>query len=108
MVENKKQSIFSELIEKIPEKITTDFEIIATNTEKIPEKIRYRGERGPDKAPRIRNLNSLANLKQNRNKILVKTGSNDWIWILVGIAIAIAIGIILWKIYEWWEEKQDK
>ena len=115
MTAEKMAEFIVNLTEKIPadtEKIAPNTEKIETQIEKIPEimteKIRSRGQRRSDKARRNYNQTSLLNLKQYRNKAPVKTGSNNWIWILVGIAIAIAVGIILWKIYEWWKEKQDK
>jgi len=93
------------------EKIVPDIEKIATETEKtseiIPEKIRYRGQRGMDKAPRRYNKNSLRNLKQFKNTIPQKPDSNNWKWI-VGIVIAVVIAIIIWRIYVWWKEKQKE
>jgi len=94
------------------EKIATDIEKIETQTEKttekIPEKIRYRGQRGDDKVRRRYNQNSLKNLKQFKNTIPQKPDSNNWIWIVVGIAITVVLAIIIWRIYVWWKEKQDK
>ena len=94
------------------EKIIPDIEKIDTVTEKIteiiPEKIRCRGQRGMDKAPRRYNQNSLRNLRQFKNTIPQKPDSNNWIWIVVGIVIAVVIAIIMWRIYVWWKEKQEE
>jgi len=53
------------------EQMDSDTEKIEVSTEKIPEIIpeitRYRGQRGPDKAPRTINPNSLRNLKPFQN-----------------------------------------
>jgi len=73
----------------------------------IPGKIRYRGQRGPDKAPRRYNPITLRNLRQYRNTIPQKTASNNWIWIVIGIVIAIIIGIVVWRVYEWWKENRE-
>jgi len=73
----------------------------------IPRKIRYRGQRGPDKAPRRYNPITLRNLKQFQKTVPQKTGSNNWIWIVIAIIIAIIIGIVVWRIYEWWKENRE-
>ena len=110
--------ITTEKIENSSEKILSDTEKIAPATEKkgsqtekiaeiIPEKIRYRGQRGSDKTPRSFSPNSLRNLRQYRNGIPQKTGSNNWIWIVIGIVIAIIIGIVVWRVYEWWKENRE-
>ena len=88
-------------------KIAPDIEKIETQTEKIPEKIRYRGQRRADKAKRRYNQNSLWNLKQYQNHIPQKTDSNNWIWIVIGIVCVVVAVILIWKIYDWWKEKQD-
>jgi len=81
----------TELIQGTTEKMENSSEKILTDTEKIaeiiPEKIRYRGQRGADKTRRSFSLNSLRNLRQYRNGITQKTGSNNLIWIVVGIII---------------------
>ncbi len=108
----------TEKMENSSEKILPDIEKIATATEKkgsqtekiaeiIPEKIRYRGQRGADKTRRSFSPNSLRNLRQYRNGIPQKTGSNNWIWIVIGIVIAIIIGIVVWRVYEWWKENRE-
>jgi len=79
----------TEKMENSSEKILPDTEKIAPATEKkgsqtekiaeiIPEK-RYRGQRGADKTPRSFDPNSLRNLRQYRNGIPQKTGSNNLI-----------------------------
>jgi len=69
--------ITTEKMENSSEKILPDTEKIAPVTEKIaeiiPEKIRYRGQRGADKTPRSFSPNSLRNLRQYRNGITQKT-----------------------------------
>ncbi len=74
----------------------------------IPGKIRYRGQRGPDKAPRRYNPITLKNLKQFQNTIPQKTASNNWIWVVVGIVVAVVAAIITWRIYVWWKENRGK
>ncbi len=102
----------TELIQITTEKIENSSEKILPDTEKIagiiPEKIRYRGQRGADKTPRSFSPNSLRNLRQYRNGIPQKTGSNNWIWIVVGIVIAVIIGIVVWRVYEWWKENREE
>ena len=60
---SEKTNDFSETSTIDTEKIGSDTEKIEVNTEKIPEiipeKTRYRGQRGPDKAPRRINPKSL-------------------------------------------------
>ena len=101
----------TEKMENSSEKILPYTEKIAPATEKIaeiiPEKIRYRGQRGADKTRRSFSPNSLRNLRQYRNAIPQKTGSNNLIWIVVGIIIAIIIGIVVWRVYEWWKENRE-
>ena len=103
---------FSEISTIDTEKIGSDAEKIEVSTEKIPEIIpeitRYRGQRGPDKAPRSINPNSLRNLKPFQNIPMEQSNHSDkWIWVLVGIIIAVVLGILIWKIYDWWKEKQQ-
>jgi len=73
----------------------------------IPGKIRYRGQRGPDKAPRRYNPITLRNLKQFQKTVPQKTGSNNLIWIVIAIVIAIIIGIVVWRVYEWWKKNRE-
>jgi len=101
----------TEKMENSSKKILPDIEKKGSQTEKIaeiiPEKIRYRGQRGSDKTRRSFSPNSLRNLRQYRNGIPQKTGSNNWIWIVIGIVIAIIIGIVVWRVYEWWKENRE-
>ena len=95
------------------EKIGIDTEKIGHVAEKIPEiipeQIRYRGQRGPDKARRRINPNSLKNLIQYQNISMEKSNVSDkWIWIAIGILVAILVGILIWRIYERWKEKQEE
>lgn len=101
---------FAETSTEVTEKIGSGAEKIEVGTEKIPEIIpeikRYRGQRGPDKAGRSINVNSLRNLKPLQNATFEQTNASDkWIWIIIGI-IAVLVGILIWRIYEWWKEKQ--
>jgi len=63
----------TEQINPNSEKMSSETEKITSDTEKIPEiipeKIRHKGQRGPDKNKRRFNPNSLKNLMQNKNKI---------------------------------------
>jgi len=93
----------SEVVQEAAGKIDSQTEKIAGI---IPGKIRYRGQRGPDKAPRRYNPITLRNLKQFQNTIPQKTDSNNWIWVVVGILVAIILAIIVWRIYVW--RKKDK
>jgi len=110
---SEKKEFSSEKIVNSTEKIGLDAEKIEFTTEKIPEIIpeikRYRGQRGPDKARRRINLNSLRNLKPLQNATFEQTHDSDkWIWIIVGIVVAIIAIIVGWKIYERWKEKQEE
>jgi len=86
------------------EKIGTEFEKIGHGAEKIveiiPEQIRYRGQRGPDKSPRSYNPNSWGNLKQYQNIPAEKLKSNKWIWIILGIVLLIVGIIVAWLLYK--------
>ena len=102
-------SDFSKTSTNNAEKIASDTEKTEFNTEKIveiiAEKIKLKGQRGPDKGPRRYNSNSLRNLKQYQNIIAEETKtSNNGIWILL-VIIAVVIGILIWRIYEWLKEK---
>ena len=100
---------------ELPEKIGTNTEQIdkfpEIIPEKMPEKRRYRGQRGQDKAPRQLNYNSLMNLKPFKsNSVNLEKEtidgrlSNDEVRI-IGIALLIVTGVIvLWKIIEWLNE----
>jgi len=106
---SEKTNDFSETSTIDTEKIGSDTEKIEVNTEKIPEiipeKTRYRGQRGPDKAPRRINPKSLGNLKPFQNIPFEQTnGSNNLVWIIMGI-IALLVAIIIWRIYEWQKDK---
>ena len=99
---------FAETSTEVTEKIGSGAEKIEVGTEKIPEIKRYRGQRGPDKARRSINVNSLRNLKPLQNATFEQTNdSNKWIWIIIGIVIAVIAIIVGWKIYEWWKEKRQ-
>lgn len=97
------------ILAKIAEKIALDTEKTEFNTEKIveiiAEKIKLKGQRGPDKGPRRYNSNSLRNLKQYQNLIAEETEtSGNSIWVLIGIIISVLVGILIWRIYEWLKE----
>jgi len=96
----------SEKITSDTEKIDENSEKITSETEKIPKIIRYRGQRGPDKTRRIFNANSRSNLKQYQNVPVPKPNSDKWIWIVVGMVVAVIVGILIWRIHDWWKEKQ--
>ena len=102
--------------EFVSEQINDYTEIIGTNTEKIenfseiipekmPEKKRYRGQRGQDKVPRQLNYNSMMNLKPFKSNAVtleretaILGMSTDEVRI-IGIVLLLAIfGIIIWKI----------
>jgi len=101
----------TELIQVTTEKMENSSEKILPDTKKIaeiiPEKIRYRGQRGADKTRRSFSPNSLRNLRQYRNGIPQKTGSNNWIWIVIAIIIAIIIGIVVWRVHVWWKKNRE-
>lgn len=107
--------------ELISEQSNDSTEKIGTNTEqidnfseiipeKIPEKRRYRGQRGQDKAPRQLNYNSIMNLKPFKSKAVTieketSIGLSDDEVRIIGIVLLMAIfGIIVWKIIEWLKE----
>ncbi len=103
----------SENLTDKPEKIATNTEEIGSTTEKIPEiipeQMRHRGQRGPDKTPRSFNANSLRNLKQFKTAVPEKTeNSGKWNWLAAGIPLATILGIVLWRIYESRKEKQTR
>ncbi|MCH7969161.1 MAG: hypothetical protein IH841_07965 [Thaumarchaeota archaeon] len=108
--------IINDSTEKMPEsseQIGSNSEQIGFDTEKIseiiPEQIRYRGQRGPDKNTRSFNANSLRNLKQYQNIPIEKPkGSDKWIWIVIVMVIVVIAIILGWKIYEWCKEKQQE
>jgi len=108
---SEKTNDFSETSTIDTEKIGSDTEKIEVNTEKIPEIIpeitRYRGQRGPDKAPRRINPKSLGNLKPFQNIPVPKPNSDKWIWIVIGIVIVLAITFVIWKIYQRKKNKQS-
>jgi len=108
---SEKTNDFSETSTIDTEKIGSDTEKIEVNTEKIPEIIpeitRYRGQRGPDKAPRRINPKSLGNLKPFQNIPVPKPNSDKWIWIVIGIVIVLAIIFVIWKIYQRKKNKQS-
>jgi len=102
---------FPETITDNTEKIGSESEKIEINSEKIaefiPEKIREKGQRGPDKVQRRINPNSLRNLKQYQHTFPQNTeNSRNWIWILIGIIITI-VGILIWLIYQSRKEKRQ-
>ena len=96
----------SENLPDKPEKIATNTEEIGSTTEKIPEimpeKIRHKGQRGPDKTPRRFNQNSLRNLMQYKNNIFEEKKSiwkKPEFWLGVSGTI-IAFSILAFKLYE--------
>ena len=102
----------TENISDSSEEMGSDAKQIDFETEKIaeiiPELIRYRGQRGPDKSPRNFNRNCLRNLKQYQNIPIQKpSNSNIWIWILIGIVIALVAIILGWKIYDWGKKRRN-
>jgi len=123
---SEKTNDFSEISTNDTEKIGSDTEKIEVSTEKIPEiipkKIRYRGQRGPDKARRTINPNSLRNLKpfqnlpEKDNLIITHDGSNSEekkpIWKTPKFWIAIsgitALGILALKLYEIMDESRQE
>ena len=94
-------------------------EIIGTNTkqmddfseiipEKIPEKRRYRGQRGQDKTPRQLNYNSMMNLKPFKSNAITLERETTTMGLsndeskIIGIVLLMAIfGIVIWKIIDW-------
>ena len=109
---SEKTNDFSETSTIDTEKIGSDTEKIEVNTEKIPEIIpeitRYRGQRGPDKAPRRINPKSLGNLKPFQNIPVPKPNSDKGIWIVIGILATVLVGILIWRIYEWRKKKSEE
>jgi hypothetical protein len=110
--------------ELISEQINDNTEKIGTNTEqidelteiipeKIPEKRRYRGQRGQDKSPRQLNYNSIMNLKPFKSKAVtiekeIPIGlSDDEIRVIGIILLMVIFGIIVWKIIEWLKESVE-
>jgi len=87
------------------EKIAVETEVIP---EKIPNKRREKGERGPDKSKRRFNPNSLKNLKQFQNNSEQKSeNSSNLLWIFVGL-ITVLIIVLIWRIIDWWKEKDSE
>ena len=75
-------------------------------SEKSSERKKRSRERGPDRKRRNYNRITLRNLKQFQNIPFEQTnGSNNLVGIIIGI-IALVVAIIIWRIYEWWKEKQ--
>ena len=97
----------SEIIGTYTEKIDDFSEIIS---EKMPEKRRYRGQRGQDKAPRRLNGNSLMNLKPFKSKAITIerntiAGLSDDEVRIIGIILLLLISrILVWKIIGWLKE----
>ena len=105
--------------ELISEPLIDTSEIIGTNTEqigdfseiiseKMPEKRKYRGQRGRDKASRRVNNNSLMNLKPFKSNAVTLERetttmglSNEEVKIIGIILLMIIFGILVWKIIEW-------
>ncbi len=100
----------SEKITSETEKIDENSEKITSETEKIPKIIRYRGQRGPDKTPRILNANSLKNLMQNKNKIFEEKKpiwKKPVFWLGAGTAITV-FGFLAWKLYKVIEKSRQE
>ena len=92
--------------EQIVEKMDEDAEQIVYSPEIIseimPEKRRYRGQRGCDKTPRRINQNSIMNLKPYRNETLVEEDMSnklpDKTIIICGVVLLVVIVCVtLWK-----------
>ncbi len=103
----------SENLTDKPEKTATNTEEIGSTTEKIPEiipeKIRHKGQRGPDKTPRRFNQNSLRNLMQYKNNIFEEKKSiwkKPEFWIAIGGITA--LGILALKLYEIMDESRQE
>ena len=91
--------------EQIVEKMVEDVEQIDSSSEIIseimPEKRRYRGQRGRDRNPRRINQNSMMNLKPYRNEITNEDYTNTQIldkkiWVIGIIGFLIMISVIIW------------
>ncbi len=96
----------SEINNNSTEKIGSDSEQIDNEAEKIseiiPEQMRHRGQRGPDKTPRRFNQNSLRNLMQYKNNIIEEkkpVWKKPVFWLGVSGTI-IAFSILALKLYE--------
>ncbi len=96
----------SENLTDKPEKIATNSEEIGSTTEKIaemmPEKIRHKGQRGPDKTPRRFNQNSLKNLMQYKNNIFEEKKpiwKKPEFWLGAGATITV-FGFLAWRLYQ--------
>ena len=113
--------IMSVETELVSEQSNDSTEKIGTNTEqidefseiipeKMPEKRRYRGQRGQDKIPRQLNYNSIMNLKPFKSKAVTieketSIGLSDDEVRVIGIVLLMAIfGVIVCKIIEWLKE----
>ena len=103
----------SEINNNSTEKIGSDSEQIDNEAEKIseiiPEQMRHRGQRGPDKTPRRFNQNSLRNLMQYKNNIFEEKKSiwkKPEFWIAIGGITA--LGILALKLYEIMDESRQE
>ncbi len=104
-----KIAIEPEEIGSTTEKIDENSEKITSETEKIPEKIRHKGQRGPDKTRRRFNQNSLKNLMQNKNKIFEEKKpiwKKPEFWVAIGGITA--LGILTLKLYEIIEKSRQE
>ncbi len=75
----------------------------------MPEKRRYRDQRGRDRTPRRINQNSIMNLKPYRNEVVTAEDKNVQMWnktmTAIGIVLLlVASAIIAWKVIKWWKE----
>ena len=80
----------------------------------MPEKRRYRGQRGQDKVPRQLNYNSMMNLKPFKSNAVTleretaTLGLSDGEVRIIGIVLLMTIfGIVVWKIIGWLKESAE-
>ena len=96
--------------EQIVEKIDEDTEQIDSSPERIseimPEKRRYRSQRGRDRTSRRVGQNSMMNLKPYMNEVIASEENTDvqlpdkTVKVIDIILLFVIIGIIIWKVIE--------